>query len=159
MPSVSTTASASPAFQQGFAQLKIQQAKRAAEQAEASARALQAQAQDARRAAEQAQETASELSVRSRQADHVAGRAREGLAAIRSLSDTSTRLEQTYERVAASMRGGEGVAAAPAAAPVEAISTVPPVAAVSAAVPAVPAGGVSVNALGQATGKVVNTVA
>ena len=109
MPTISASASASPAFQQGFAQLKVQQAKRNAEQAEANARTLQAQAADAQRTAQRAQESARDLTVRSDQAQSAVGRAREGLAAIRSLSDTSTRLQQTYERVAASIQEKDGV--------------------------------------------------
>ncbi len=104
MPSISSGVTPSPAIQQGFSQLKIQQAKRNAEQAEASARALQAQAADAQLRASQAQENARDLSVRANQADLNAGQARQGLEAIRSLSQTSTDLKTTYERIASVMQ-------------------------------------------------------
>ena len=51
MPTISSSASTAPAFQQGFAQLKIQQAKRNAEQAEANKLIAQAQAEVRRAAA------------------------------------------------------------------------------------------------------------
>lgn len=161
MPTISSSASTAPAFQQGFAQLKIQQAKRNAEQAEANARTLQAQAADAQRNAQRAQESARDLTARSDQAQNVVGRAREGLAAIRSLSDTSTRLQQTYERVAASIKEGEsGTEPAAVVSTASTPSPAPVIATVPAEAPTVPTtGGGSVNALGQTTGTVVNVTA
>lgn len=163
MSSVSTSASASPAFQQGFAQLKIQQAKRNAEQAEATARALQSQAANAERNAAQAQENARNLSVQAGEAQTNAGRAREGLAAIRSLSDTSSRLEQIYDRVAKAINPESAdttqvsdSATDVTAAPVVAASTVSPVKVAPAAVPTAVSAFVQTDAT---VGKVVNTTA
>lgn len=155
MPS-NVSSAASPAFQQGFAQLKLQQAKRSAEQAEATARTLAAQAADAQRVAVRAQENARELTVRSDQAQDNAGRARAGLAAIRSLSDTSTRLQQTYERVAERIKEPETAKVGAGETASLASGTA---ATASAVVTTVTVPGPSVNAQGQTTGKVVNVTA
>lgn len=162
MPGVSSAATASPAFQQGFAQLKVQQARRNAEQAEVTARALQTQAANASRAADQAQENARDLTVRSDQAQLNAGRAREGLEAVRSLSQTSNRLERIYERVADAQKagttaepvGGAVPTAAPTAPVVPAASVVAP-----APAPVATPGPTNVNAFGQETGTVISTIA
>lgn len=105
MPTISTTYTASPALQQGYQQLKLQQAQRNAEQAESTARTLREQAANAQARADQAQEAAREIAVRSDQAQNSAGSARAGLEALRSLSDTSARLQDTYTRISEAING------------------------------------------------------
>ena len=98
MPTISSSASTAPAFQQGFAQLKIQQAKRNAEQAEANARTLQAQAADAQRNAQRAQESARDLTARSDQAPRACWRAVQGALRRTREDEGSSRLDSTPVR-------------------------------------------------------------
>lgn len=84
MVSVSSTSGAQAATQYGFEQLKLQQAKRTADQAEQTAQSLRVQASNAQREADQAQENARSLSVKSDRAQAVAGQARQGVAAIKT---------------------------------------------------------------------------
>lgn len=141
MTTVSATASAS---QYGLQQLRLQQARRTAEQAEATARALNAQAGNAQRVADRAQEDARSLSVQANQAESTAGQARQGLAALSTAQQAFARLSNTADQVVA--REPTPVAAAP-------VTTAP-----VAPTPAADAAPV-VNTQGQVTGTVINTTA
>ncbi|MDD5249891.1 MAG: hypothetical protein PHY45_12950 [Rhodocyclaceae bacterium] len=127
---------ASSAAQYGLGQLRLQQAKRSADQAEQAAQALQAQAQDARRAADQADENARSLAVASTQAQADAGKARQGLAALQSVGQMETQLANVADRVIMQQQSAQaGV--------------------LTKSVKAAPV----VNTQGQVTGRVVNTTA
>ena len=67
MASVSSLSGAQSAAQSGLAQLRLQQAKRDAEQAEQTAQSLQAQARSAQQRASQAQEAARAITTQVRQ--------------------------------------------------------------------------------------------
>ncbi len=112
-------------------QLKVQQAKQNAEQAEFAARALRAQANEVQQAADRAQEEARSLFVRSDQAQSAAGQARQGLAMLKSFDTMQTRLVN-----AISQAGERQVQMQQASAPAPVVNT-----------------------SGQVTGTVVNTVA
>jgi hypothetical protein len=140
----STIAGAQAATQAGWQQLRLQQARRNAERAEATAQVLQARAADAQRVAERADESARSLSVQSSQAQSAAGQARQGLAMVRSVEQMQVSLSNTVSQA------GERQNAPPAVQQVapqqtEAVSkaTPPPV----------------LNTSGQITGVVVNTTA
>ena len=126
----------------GFSQLRLQQARRNAEQADFAARALQAQASSAQRTAAQAQENARSLSVQSDEAQTVAGRARQGLHALDSANAAFTRIGKAIEQVP----------------PVAEKPTAPPVQAAPAPTPA-PTASPVLNNEGQVTGTLVNTSA
>jgi hypothetical protein len=81
-------------------QLVVQQARRAAEQAETSARALRAQASTASRAADQAQERARQLQVRSDQADGDLGSARRNVAALEANGQLQTGYQSIRDSIA-----------------------------------------------------------
>ncbi|MBI2305723.1 MAG: hypothetical protein HYU78_00305 [Rhodocyclales bacterium] len=110
-------------------QLRTQQAQRRAEQADAVARALRAQASSAQQAADQAQENARNLKVRSDQAQGEAGSARQAVSSLESLS----RVDRSFQSIR------EGIATG------------------LAAIDAAPAP--VVNAEGQTTGTLVNVTA
>lgn len=98
---ITTATSGAPSIAQSvWQQVKLQQAQRSADQAEATARALQAQAAAAERTADRAQENARSLRVQADQARQVSGRANQSLEAIRSLGQLQVQLGGTYERVA-----------------------------------------------------------
>ena len=78
----------------GWQQLKLQQAKRNADQAEQTAQILQQQASVAKREADRAQENARSLGVQSDQARSHAVRARQGLAGL--ASGASSQAQLTY---------------------------------------------------------------
>lgn len=135
MASISSLSGAQSAAQSGLAQLRLQQAKREAEQAEFTARVLQAQASDAQQRASDAQEKARAITTQSDQAQTEAGQARQGLAVIKSISQMGTQLSGVATRVAEKLKLAEPVAPAQeAAAPV-------------------------VNTQGEVTGTVINTTA
>jgi hypothetical protein len=115
--------------------LRLQQAKRDAEQAEQVARALQAQAQAAQQNANEAVERARTITSQSDQAQATAGQARQGLAAVSTVAQMQGQLSGVVAQVTEKL-------APPKAAP--AIKSTP--------VPVV-------NAEGQVTGTVVNTTA
>lgn len=85
--------------QSGLQQLKLQQARRSAEQAEQMAQALQTQANDAQRRAAHEQENARSLSVQADQAQSNAGRARQGLAATQTASESLTQIGNVVDQV------------------------------------------------------------
>lgn len=126
---------AQSAAQSGLAQLRLQQARRNAEQAEQVARSLQAQARDAQQQAGEAQENARSVAAQANQAQGIAGQARQGLAVIKTVSQMQTQLgnvvSQAAERIAEP--------------------------AVASQTPAPPAP--VINTQGQATGTVINTTA
>lgn len=130
MATVSST-SGSQANQYGWQQVKLQQAKRNADQAEQNAQFLQVQAGEARRVADRAVENARSLSVRSDQAQTDAGRARQGLAAIQSVNQMQMQLGRVADQAIQKQQ------AASSTAPTESAPVV--------------------NTLGQLTGTVVNT--
>jgi hypothetical protein len=141
MASISSLSGAQSAAQSGLAQLRLQQAKRDADQAEQTAQSLQAQARSAQQRASQAQDTARTITTQADQAQTSAGQARQGLAVIKSVSQMQTRLAGTVSRVA------EKLDAAVPAVPVAVHAASSP--------PATPV----VNVQGQVTGTVVNTTA
>lgn len=85
--------------QSGLQQLKLQQARRNAEQAEQTAQALQTQADEAQRRARREQENARSLSVQADQAQSNAGRARQGLALIQTASQSITQVGNVVDQV------------------------------------------------------------
>lgn len=141
MPTISTQT----ALQSGYAQLRLQQAKRNAERAEQTAQALGQQARIAQVEADRAQESARALSVQSDRADARAGEARQGLAAIRSASEAVSRLGAIAERT---VQNANAAAAAPLPEPPNDKVAIEPAAPATA-----------VNAQGQATGKIVSVTA
>ena len=135
MASVSSISSAN---RYGFEQLRLQQARRNADQAEQTAQALKIQADQAQREAVQANENARSLSNQSSQARANAGQARQGLAAMSSAQQSVSQLSRVVDQV---------VARQPAAIAVtERKSAGTPTPSV-------------VNSQGQVTGKIINTTA
>ena len=111
--------------------LKLQEAKRTAEQAQHRVQDLQAQAADEQRKADTAQEKARSLKVEANQAQAEFGRASQGLQSLQSLSQMGNRLGQIYTQVAQKQQ----------------------------AEPAQQAPGPTVNTQGQVTGTIINTTA
>jgi len=105
-------------LQSSWKQLQVQQAQRNADQAEQTARALQAQAGEARRSATRAQENARSLEVQSGQAQTYASRARQGVAASRSEGEMLSNLAGTYDRVVQKMQPSQSQQSPQAPAPV-----------------------------------------
>ncbi len=138
MISVSSTTSAND---YGLQQIRLQQARRNADQAEQTAQALKAQADAAQRVADHEQENARSLYVQSDQAQTKAGQARQGLAAFSSAQQAITQLSKAVDQVIS--REQVPTEAAPSA-------PTPPASSVGAAV---------TNSQGQVTGKIVNTTA
>lgn len=131
MPTVPST-SASPAMQYGLSQLRLQQTRRNAEQAEQAAQSLQAQAAAARRDADQADEKARSLEVDAAKAQSSAASARQGLAMLQSTGDNEARLTRVSSNMVVQQSGQQSATSGKA-----------PV----------------VNAQGQVTGRVVNVTA
>jgi hypothetical protein len=119
------------ANQSAWQQFKLLQAERNADQAEQQARVLRSQADLAQRNADRAQENARSLQVDAGQAESTAGEARRGVAMVKTVEDSLTRMSATYDRMAQ-------VRAAPADTAV---------------------GGAVVNSQGQVTGQVVSVAA
>lgn len=126
-----------PIVQSGLQQLKLQQARRNAAQAEQTAQALQTQADEAQRRAAHEQENARSLSVQADQAQGDAGRARQGLALIQTSSDSVTQLGRVADQVIQKQQSSQ------AATPAPSVQESKPV----------------VNTQGQVTGTVINTTA
>ena len=137
MASVSSTSGAN---QYGWQQLKLQQARRTADQAEQTAQSLRAQASDAQRVAEQAQDSARSLGVQSDQAQARAGQARQGLAAVAGAQQSVTQLANVADQVIGRQQSAAPATPNTAPAPVAKTSPV-------------------VNSRGQVTGKIINTSA
>lgn len=116
---ISSSKSVDSAVRAGYQQLRVQEARRAAERAEQVARGLEAQAQAAQRAADRADENARSLSVQSDQAHVDAGRARQGVVYLDSVGRMGDRLgafvTQVAERTAAPAERVEPAVAPPAA--------------------------------------------
>jgi hypothetical protein len=148
---ISSSSSIDSAVRSGFQQLRVQDARRAAAQAEQAARALDAQAQAARRSAAQASENARALTVQSDQAKDDAGRARQGVAYLDSVARSTQQLGEFLGQVVERQAPAEAAAAPalPAASP----------AASASASPATPAPAPVINAQGQLTGTLVSTTA
>jgi len=81
-------------------QLRLQEAKRAADEAQYRAQTLQAQANDAQATADRDQERARSLRVDASQAQTQAGQATQGLMSIQSLSQMSSALGNSYTQIA-----------------------------------------------------------
>lgn len=141
MASISTTSSASPAAQFGWQQAKLQQAKRNADQAEATARSLLGQARDAQRVADRAQDNARDIGRQADRAQATAGQARQGLAMIQSAGRMETQISRVADRVV-DRDAGSSVAAASSGKTATAAQASP-----------------VVNTQGQVTGKVIDTTA
>lgn len=107
MAAISSTSGSQSAAQYGWQQLRLQQARQNAQQAEQNALNLQRQAADAQQAADRAQENARSLATRSDQAQTNAGRARQGLAMIESSRQAQTLLATKTEQVVARQPAAE----------------------------------------------------
>lgn len=143
-PSVSGFSSV---VQAGWQQLRVQQARQDAAQAEQAARALGARAESAQKTANQAIKVARELSVQSDQANSNAGHARQGLAAAESADQMRAQLSSVADQVTKSQESAE--TSVPSAAPVS-----------TTASPSIQGSNVGVvNTQGQRTGTVINTTA
>ncbi|HEY6898485.1 MAG TPA: hypothetical protein VI279_14595 [Rhodocyclaceae bacterium] len=134
MASVSPSTGAQAATQYGFEQLKLQQAKRTADQAELTAQVLRGQAVDAQREADQAQENARSLSVKSDRAQAVAGQARQGVAAIKTAGGVVQQVIHVVDQALGREAGAQTTSTTGVSSPV-------------------------VNDKGQVTGKLINTTA
>lgn len=97
----------SDAVQNGYQQFKLLQAKRSADEAEQTARALQAQAWDARRRADRADQNAQSLAIESDMAQATAGKARQGLAAVQTAAQMQVQLTTATEQVVQKQQGTE----------------------------------------------------
>ena len=134
---IGSATSSSAAISQSILQtLKLQDAKRSAEQAQFRAQDLQNQAADEQRVADNAQEKARSLRVEANQAQADVGRASQGLQALQSLSQMSSRLDQIYTQVAQKQHDSLPTSSAQA-----------------------PQQGPTVNSQGQVTGRIINTTA
>lgn len=119
-----------------WAQLQQQQAQRAADQAQAKAQSLQAQASEAETTAQRAQENARSLQTRSSQANSDARNAAMGLAELASSSTVQGGLKELHQQLTSLLQDSTSSAAAQAA-------SVQPV----------------LNSAGQTTGTVISVVA
>lgn len=135
MASISSISGTQSAAQSGLQQLRLQQAKRNAEQAEQVANSLQAQARDAQQRASEAQENARSISAQSDQAHTTAGQARQGLAALATGGQMQSQLSHVVDQAIDKQQAAEPAIAAK--------SPAPPV----------------TNTQGQVTGTVINTTA
>jgi len=99
MTTISSSSGMQNAVQSGLQQLRLQQAKRNADQAEQMARALQVEAAAAQQVAVRAQENAQSLTVKSGQAEATAGQARQGLAMIKTAGQMQAQLGVTASTV------------------------------------------------------------
>lgn len=138
MASISSLSGTQSAVQSGLQQLRLQQARKDAEQAEQVARSLQARARDAQQKATEAEQTARTISTQADQAQAGAGQARHSLAAIQSRSQMQARLSGVVSQVAEKAKPPEP--AVPVAPTTDSSTPV-------------------VNIQGQLTGTVVNTTA
>jgi uncharacterized phage infection (PIP) family protein YhgE len=142
MVSVSSTSSADQmGSQQGLQQLRLQQAKRNADQAEQTAQSLKTQAAEAQRVADREQDNARSLYIQSDEAQTRAGRIRQGLAALGSAQQAITQLSKSVDQVL--VREPAPVAPAQSAGPPPVSTGIAPV----------------TNSQGQVTGKIVNITA
>jgi hypothetical protein len=132
MASISSLSSAQSSV---ASQLRLQQAERNAEQAEANARALQAQAREAQQVASDAQANARSVSAQASQAEGNARDARLSLAVVRNGSQVEAQLTDTVSQLSKSFTAPQAFV------PVRAVAS--PV----------------VNTQGQVTGTVINTTA
>lgn len=148
--------SVSSAVQSGYAQLKLQQARRNAEQAEVTAQALSQQAQQAKSEANQAQENARQLSVQSDRAQAGAVQAQQGLIATRSAVDALNRLGEGYGKIAQAVNAQPAAASDAAVTPASSTS-VTATTATKTSPAATPAA--VINDKGQTTGSLINIVA
>lgn len=134
MTTVGSAQSTQSVVQSGWQQLRLQQARRAADQAETEAQSLRLQAADAQQSADQAESNAQALTSAAGQAESNAGRARQGLAAIQTTGNMVAALSNTVAQVQTKQQTQQS----------------PP--------PATPAPAVT-NSQGQVTGTIVNVTA
>ncbi|MFA7292699.1 MAG: hypothetical protein WC023_10680 [Rhodocyclaceae bacterium] len=113
-------------------QLRLQQAERSANQAEASARALRRQAQVAQQSADRAQEGARSVKVQADQAQVNAGSAQQQLVSLKSINQLQSGFDTVRQQISLSLESLDVSA-----------STAAPV----------------INADGQATGTLLNVTA
>lgn len=92
MATISSLSGAQSGVQSGLQQLRLQQARRNADQAEQIARSLQAQARDAEQVASDAESNARAVSGQAAQAQTNAGQARQGLAVISTISQMGSQI-------------------------------------------------------------------
>jgi len=88
------------ANQSAWQQFKLSLAERNADRAEQQARALRSQADGAQREASRAQENARSLQIDAGKAESTAGEARRGLAVVKTVQDSFSRMSATYDRMA-----------------------------------------------------------
>ena len=135
MPAISSvTASSANSSSSSGVQAALQQAKRVANQAEATAQALESQANHAQAAASDAQNYASSLNIQANQAQLNVGWTQQKLAAVETAGQLSTEITSVVNNV---------VNAHPAKQTAVTPAPTPPV----------------VNTQGQVTGKIINTSA
>jgi len=94
----SSTSGLGSVTQFGWQQLKLQQAKRNADQAEQTARLLQQQASAAKSEADRAQEKARNLGVQADQAQSYAVRTRQGLSALTAGASAQSQLTYVIDQ-------------------------------------------------------------
>lgn len=140
--------SVSSANQYGLQQLRLQQAKRNAEQAEQTAQSLAAQANSAQRTAQSAQDNADALSVQSSQAQSNANQTRQGVAALSSEQQAVSRLASTADQVIERTQPATTTTTATTA--TQSTSSTSEATSTAASV---------VNSQGQVTGTIINTTA
>lgn len=119
---VSSAAGAQSASSGLWAQLQLQQARQAADQAEQQAAALQARAQSAQTVADRAQENARSLQVQSRQAQGDASQARLNLASQDVASQVQTQLGDLKAQISEVLKS-DTLSATPVPAPAPVINT------------------------------------
>lgn len=149
MTSIPSLSGAQSAAQSGLQQLRLQQAKRDAERAEQTARALQVQAREAQQQASQAQQNARSIASQADQAQDSAGQARQGLAMVKTTSQMQIQLSNTVSHVTETLDTAQA-SATPSPSTVTATTATPATATTAAPV---------INVQGQVTGTVVNTTA
>ena len=142
--------SATSPISSALPQMQLLQAQRAADRAEQNARSLRERAQEAQRSARQEQENARNVQVQADQAEGKAGSAKQGVAALKSLRQVQSGLDDIRQQIAPIIKKepASSVSAAAAASASAASASAP-----ATATPAV------VNSQGQTTGTLVNTTA
>jgi methyl-accepting chemotaxis protein len=92
---------------QAYGQLQRQAAQRNAEQLEAQARALAAQARSARKTADEAERTAADLEIQSGSARTAADSAKQAVTASAGVREFGKRMSMQAEKIAEAMQAGD----------------------------------------------------
>ena len=134
---ISSAQTSQSAVQAGWGQLRMQQARRTADQAEAEAQSLRLQAANAQRSADHAEANAQSLTSAASQAESDAGRARQGLVAMQTTGNMVAVLSNTVQQVLTKQQAQQAPQTTPTPAPAPAVT----------------------NSQGQVTGTIVNVTA